>query len=135
MTTRRQLLAAAVAAPIAATAPVVMAQQFVCAPSNELDIAIARFRKAWAAYQAHPIHRTRFDDPDYEQINADGTLSGNLADQALEVALRVPPRSGQDISTKLELVLAEYQDCELPENLIQIVADSARHLGAMEARS
>lgn len=127
MTDRRAFLAAALVAPIAIAAPAT-AHALTCQSNSDLEAAITRYRDAWAEYQAHPVHDTLLDDPNYVRINNDGDLVADRSDQALEAALRLPSRSGKDIATKLELILSEYENCELPERLIQIVADDARSL-------
>jgi hypothetical protein len=120
---RRSFLAAAALAPVVIAAPAIAAQSD---QNAVLDAAIARYRKAWTEYQNHPVHDTLLDDPDYGRISDEGSLVSDRSDEALEAVLRIPTGSGRDIATKLDLLVAEYENCVLPDRLIKIIADSTR---------
>lgn len=129
-TSRRAVMRALAIVPtiIAVPAAASAATGLVCAPAHELAATIAEFHRLRLNYESHPVHDTYLDDPAYEAASADSDRAIDEMESVLDRALHIPSRSGADIAAKLELILKDYQDCTIPEDLLRIVADDARRL-------
>lgn len=123
MTDRRAFLTAAIIAPVIIAAPA------MAAPSNNLADLIADYWRLMDEYENCPFHNTLGSHPDYERMRAEGDAIHDRALVAQQRALRHPAKNGREVGMKLDMILKDYQDCQLPEDLFQIVADDARRLG------
>lgn len=122
MTDRRAFLTAALIAPVAIAMPA------VAATGHSIEAMIAEYWRIMGEYERHPVHETFQTDPDYARIDQSGEEIHKRALAVQQRALLTPSRSGRDISLKLDMILKDYKDCELPDDLIKIIADDARRL-------
>lgn len=123
MTDRRAFLTAALIAPVAIAAPA------MAAPSSDIPAMIAEYWRLWAEYERHPVHHMFLTDPGYKRIEQDGDRAHGETEAMLMRILQTPSQSGRDVGLKLEMVMKGYQDCELPEDLLAIIAKDAHRLG------
>ncbi|NML11294.1 hypothetical protein HHL08_14255 [Sphingobium sp. AR-3-1] len=120
---RRAFLAAAALAPVAVAMPA------MAAPQTSLADLIAEYWQIMAEYEQHPFHNTRGIEPNYESLRAQGDAIHDRAIAVQQRALRMPAKNGREVGMKLDMILKDYQDCQLPEELIEVIARDAMRLG------
>lgn len=124
MTDRRTFLTAALIAPVLLAAPAAIAND------GSFRQAVAKFRQMRAAYDNHPGHDVMAGDPDYRE-QADGvTAMCREVSRQFDVVMRIPAPDMAAVATKLELVLEEYQDFEMPNEAVAAIARDAKRLAA-----
>ena len=101
------------------------------APASDLPAMIARYWELMAEYERHPVHSILMADPAYPAANADSKVQRARAEDQMMRILKTPSRSGRDIGMKLDMILKDYEDCILPEDLIAIVAQDASSMGGL----
>lgn len=85
-------------------------------PSSEFDRALAAWRKERAIFANGHIP----DDVAQEAVKR--------IDAAFIRLLHVPSRHVGDVSTKLDALIVEYDDCQFPAELVELIAADARRL-------
>ena len=124
MTDRRAFLTAALIAPVVLAAPVAIAND------GSFRQAVAKFRQMRAAYDNHPGHDVMAGDPDYRVLSDGVTAMCREVSRQFDVVMRIPAPDMMAVATKLELVLEEYQDFEMPNEAIAAIARDAKRLAA-----
>lgn len=107
---RRTLLAAALVAPVAVAAPTALA-----ATSTEFERALAEYRSA----------RRSFNNPIPDDVSM---AACERLDATFEILLRTPSRHAGDLATKIEILIAEYDESIIDEDRLRLVALDARAL-------
>lgn len=125
MTDRRSFITAALMAPVAIAAPV-----SALGHDGSFRQAVAKFRQMRAIYDNHPGHDVMAGDPNYrEQADAATAMCREVSRQ-FDAVMRIPAPDMAAVATKLELVLEEYQDFEMPNEAVAAIARDAKRLAA-----
>lgn len=122
MTDRRAFLTAALIAPVAMAVPA------MAATSPSLANLIAEYWAIMDEHERHPFGRTMCDHPDYKRFEQEADAIHERALAVQQRALRLPAKSGREVGMKLDMILKDYRDCQLPDDLLQIIADDALRL-------
>lgn len=117
MVDRRSFIASLVLAPLAIATPATAAI-LVCAESSPFEAALADYRHARAEYD----RIAELNDFDTSKV------AGSASDTALHRMLEVPARNVADVATKLEILMFEYEDCEMDGPRMALIAKDARRL-------
>jgi len=109
------------------------APMLVCAPADHLAEAIAEFHRLTGVYDRHPVHDMLMSSPDWERVDEDSGQALKAIRRQLDTVLRIPSRTGQDVASKIDLLLHHYQDFEIPEDLLKLISVDARQIGRASA--
>ncbi|GLT02731.1 hypothetical protein GCM10007897_41530 [Sphingobium jiangsuense] len=105
------------------------AQTMLCAPVD-LDAAIAEYWRLRAIADNHPYAHALKSDPQYEELLKDSRRACEAAAVAFMRVIDIPSRCGADIGKKIDIVINEYQDFELPNDILERVSADAKRLAA-----
>jgi len=115
MTDRRSFIA------VLALAPVALASSAAASPVDQFSVAL----------KTYYAKRAEFDLACSTRSSDDVTNAAcRAADEAYRRLLCLPSRNAADIALKLEITLAEYEDCEISEERLRSIAQDARRLAA-----
>lgn len=130
-TSRRDAMRALAMIPTMIAFPAVASAEpmLVCAPAGHLAEAITEFYHLTAVYDRHPVHDMLLSSPDFAQVDRDSGLALAAIRRQLDTVLRIPSRNGQDVASKIDLLLHHYQDFEIPEDLLKLISVDARQMG------
>lgn len=124
---RRTLIAGLALTPALAIPAV--AQTMLCAPVD-LDAAIAEYWRLWELQENHPYAHARKSDPRYEELLKDSRRACEATAAAFMKVIDMPSRCGADIGKKIDIVINEYQDFELPNDILERISADAKRLAA-----
>lgn len=122
ISSRRGFLAAAALAPVAISLPA------MAAPAPRVADLIAEYWAIMDEHERHPFGRTMGDHPDYKRFEQEADAIHERALAVQQRALRLPAKSRREVGMKLDMILKDYRDCQLPDDLLQIIADDARRM-------
>jgi hypothetical protein len=130
-TSRRDVMRSLVILPSIIATPAAAAPALICTPAEATDLPamIAEYWRTMDEYDRHPVHALHLTDPNYERVNAASNAIHKRAVDLQMHILNTPSRSGADVGLKLDMILKDYEDCVLPDDLIAIVAKDAHRLG------